>query len=60
MLFSLNLLKRHSLSLTPPDAPDAFFWTIENPARRPCAPRIRDWTDEVDTAYREGRLKAPS
>ena len=60
MLFSLNLLKRHSLSLTPPVAPEAFFWTIENPGAAPARISIPEWTDEVDTAYREGRLKAPS
>ena len=60
MLFSLNLLKRHSLSLTPPDAPEAFFWSIENPGAAPVRTTISDWSDAVDAAYREGRLRAPS
>ena len=60
MLFSLNLLKRHSLSLSPPDAPEAFFWTLERPGQEPAGTTISEWTDEVDAAYREGRLRAPS
>ena len=60
MLFSLNLLKRHSLSLTPPDAPEAFFWTMQRPGEAPFRATIDDWTDAVDAAYREGRLTAPS
>ena len=30
MLFSVNLLKRHSFAISPPVAPQAFFWTIAN------------------------------
>ena len=33
MLFSINLLKRHSLTLGPTVAPEAFFWTIEEPGQ---------------------------
>ena len=60
MLYSVNLLKRHSFALTPPDAPEAFFWVIEKPGAAPVRTTIDHWTAEVDAAYREGRLRAPS
>ncbi len=61
MLFSVNLLKRHALSISPPHAPDSFFWTLEQPdAQPPARVAINEWSSAVDTAYREGRLKAPS
>ena len=28
MLASVNLLKRHSFSLSPPDSPNSFLWTL--------------------------------
>ena len=31
MLFSVNLLKRQSLSVTLPDAPASFYWKLERP-----------------------------
>ena len=58
MLFSVNLLKRHSFSLGPPDAPHAFFWTWEEPGRAPRQVAIEAWNDAAEAAYREGRLKA--
>ena len=60
MLFSMNLLKRHSLSLGPPDAPHSFFWTLEQPGAAPVRVAIDDWNDAAYAAYRQGRLKAPS
>ena len=60
MLFSLNLLKRHSFAISPPDAPQAFFWTIEKPGQEPVPTAIDEWTESTDAAYREGRLTAPS
>ena len=42
MLFSINLLKRHSFPLCPPDAPQAFFREYRrsrNPPRSPYQPR---------------------
>ena len=60
MLFSVNLLKRHSFALSPPHAPEAFFWVIERPGAAPVRTTIDHWTDEVDTAYRQGHLRAPS
>ena len=60
MLLSVNLLKRHSFALSPPDAPEAFFWVLERPGAAPVRTTIDHWTDEVDTAYRQGHLRAPS
>ena len=34
MLFSVNLLKRHSFAISPPDAPQAFFWSQPSPRSR--------------------------
>ena len=59
MLFSVNLLKRGSLSLGPPDAPHAFFWTLEQPGIPPRPVAIDDWNAAADAAYREGQLKVP-
>ena len=60
MLFSVNLLKRHSLSLGPPDAPSAFVWTLEQPGVAPRPVAIHDWNDAADAAYRQGMLKDPA
>ncbi len=50
MLFSVNLLKRHSFSLTLPDAPASFHWKLEEPGGE--ARRV-----EFDEAlYEQGRL----
>ena len=59
MLFSVNLLKRHSFSLGPPDAPHAFFWTLEQAGTAPRPVAIETWNGAADAAYVEGRLKAP-
>ena len=60
MLFSVNLLKRHSFAISPPVAPQAFFWTIAKPGQEPVPSAIDEWTESTDAAYREGRLAAPS
>ena len=60
MLFSVNLLKRHSFTLSPPDAPGSFFWTEEQPGAASRRVTIAEWNSETDSAYRDGRLKAPS
>ena len=60
MLFSVNLLKRGALSVSPPHAPDAFFWTLEQPGQPPQRVTFDDWNSAVDDAYRQGRLTAPS
>ena len=60
MLFSMNLLKRHSFAISPPDGPQAFFWTIAKPGQEPVPTTIDEWTESTDAAYREGRLAATS
>ena len=50
MLFSVNLLKRHSFSLTLPDAPASFHWKLEEPGRE--ARRV-EFDEEL---YEQGRL----
>ena len=60
MLFSVNLLKRRSLSLGPLDAPHAFFWTLAQPGVAPRPVAIDDWNSAADAAYRQGQLKAAS
>ena len=60
MLFSVNLLKRHSFAISPPDAPQAFFWTIAKPGQEPVPTAIDEWTESTDAAYRGGQLAAPS
>ena len=63
MLFSVNLLKRHSFSLTPPDAPDAFKWRLEEPGGEPHGVtldrwyRVAEWNREAAGLYEQGRLK---
>ena len=41
MLFSVNLLKRHSFASSPPHAPQAFFWTIAKPGQEPVPTAIK-------------------
>ena len=60
MLFSVNLLKRHSLSVSPPDAPDSFFWTLQQSDGERQRGTIDRWSSAADEAYRQGRLQAPS
>ena len=60
MLFSVNLLKRHSLSLGPPDAPDSFFWILERPGTVARSVTIDEWNSAADAAYSAGQLTAPS
>ena len=60
MLFSVNVLKRHSFSLGPADAPHSFFWTLEEPGVAARRVAIEEWNGAAEEAYGEGRLKAPS
>ena len=50
MLFSVNLLKRHSFSLTLPDAPASFHWKLEEPGGE-----ARDVAFDEEL-YEQGRL----
>ena len=58
MLFSVNLLKRGSLSLGPLDAPHAFSWTLEQPGVAPRPVAVDNWNSAADAAYRQGQLKS--
>ena len=58
MLFSINLLKRHSLSLGPLDAPYSFSWTLQQPGEQPLRVTVEHWNGAADEAYRDGRLQA--
>ena len=51
MLASVNLVKRHAFSLSPPDAPNAFLWTLQRPGKEPQPVTIRQWTREADDLY---------
>ena len=59
MLFSVNLLKRGSLSLGPLDAPHAFSWTLEQPGVAPRPVAVDNWNSAADAAYRQGQLTSP-
>ena len=58
MLFSINLLKRQSLSLGPLDAPYSFSWTLQQPGEQPLRVTVDQWNSAADEAYRDGRLQA--
>ena len=58
MLFRVNLLKRHSFAISPPDAPQGFFWTIAKPGQEAVPTAMDEWTESTDAAYREGQLAA--
>ena len=58
MLLSVNLLKRHAFSLSPPDAPWAFLWTLEQPGKEPLGVTFNAWDHGINILYEEGQLKA--
>ena len=58
MLLSVNLLKRHAFSLSPPDAPEAFSWKLKQPNEEPHDVKFDAWTDEVNDLYEKGQLQA--
>ena len=58
MLFSINLLKRHSLTLGPLDAPYSFTWNLQQPGEQPLRVTVDRWNRAADEAYRDGRLQA--
>ena len=58
MLASVNLLKRHTFSLSPPNAPGSFFWVLERPGEKPHTVAVHEWSGEVDDLYAQGHLKA--
>ncbi len=58
MLLSVNLLKRNAFSISPPDAPGAFFWKLEQPGEKPRGVTFNVWNSEVNSLYEKGQLKA--
>ena len=58
MLLSVNLLKRHAFSLSPPDAPGAFSWKLEQPGEEPRGVTFNVWNREGNDLYEKGQLKA--
>ena len=57
MLFSINMLKRHSLSLGPADAPYSFSWSLQQPGEQPLRVTVERWNSAAGEAYRDGRLQ---
>ena len=60
MLLSVNLLKRHAFSLSPPDAPSAFTWILEKPGENPQRVTFNEWNSRVNDLYKKGQLKEVS
>ena len=60
MLFSVNLLKRHSFSLGPPDAPGAFQWALQEPGEELQHILINEWHPDFNDWYQQGKLKVKS
>ena len=58
MLLSVNLLKRHAFSLSPPDAPGAFFWGLKQLGEKPLSFTFNEWNSEVNDLYEKGQLQA--
>ena len=54
MLFSVNLLKRQSLSVTLADAPASFYWKLERPGEEARKIKLDEWNREQ---YEQGVLK---
>lgn len=58
MLLSVNMLKRQALSLSPPDAPGAFLWKLEQPNEEPHEVTFNAYNRGVNALYEKGQLKA--
>ena len=58
MLLSVNMLKRHTFSLSPLDAPGAFTWILKQPGKEPRGVTLDVWNREVNDLYEKGQLKA--
>lgn len=57
MLLSVNLLKNHSFSIKPDQAPDAFVWILERPGEEPRYASYSEWSRELQDLYDTGLLK---
>ncbi len=58
MLLSVNVLKRHSFSVTPPDVPEGFVWSLQKPEESKKRIEIKRWNKETEEMYKKGWLKA--
>ncbi len=57
MLFSVNLLKYHSFSVTPERAPAGFTWTYkEESGEERQIGKLKEWNRQLHDAYRNGDL----
>ena len=57
MLFSVNLLKNQSFSVTVQDAPSSFYWKLEEPGEEPRGVVVGEWDWRIGALYEQGRLK---
>ncbi|MDD9856619.1 MAG: hypothetical protein OXU96_00990 [Gammaproteobacteria bacterium] len=58
MLFSLNALKNHSLSIEPWQAPADFIWRLTQPDGTEKRIKVGQWNSQLDALYRDGQLSA--
>ncbi len=57
MLLSVNLLKRHSLSISLWQTPKVFKWMVEQSPGKEVRMQVPDWNDEMTELYRTGKLR---
>ncbi len=57
MIISVNLLKNHSFAVTPKQAPQEFFWVLQEPGAEVKWARIHRWDRETTALYESGKVK---
>ncbi len=57
MLFGVNLLKHHSLSLAPPHAPGAFSWELKRAPGDHVPVTLTHWNNKWNALYWKGQLQ---
>ncbi len=57
MIISVNLLKNHSFAVTPKQAPQEFFWVLQEPGAEGKWARIHRWDPETTALYESGKIK---
>jgi len=57
MLLSVNLLKRHSFTISLWQTPKVFKWVVERSPGKAVKTQVHDWNDEATELYRTGQLK---
>ena len=58
MITSVNLLKNHSLAVTPPQAPSEFSWFSQRPGEEGKQIKINRWGKEMAALYETGQITA--